>query len=273
MLVERLKHLMKTIEFHFSAFFLLGVVTIPFVFHAFNSQSIYESMLEPANQQYILFRNSQLMIPDIFVWIIVPSVSALCIFGMLKYHEISSMGGYFLQRTSRIRYYFGGFVIAFIVPFALFFISLALNQLLCIIAYPMSSFVSASGSLNIKEFPGVSYLLFPEMFVNKPYLYNFINIFLVSLTAGCFSLLFYSFVTLKPSKRNVFFIFPFMFYLVVALFVTLIGKFSYIPAYYLYANNGMDNLNFPYFVGFLCAILLISLFLTIYKVLIEKDEL
>ncbi|WP_459129574.1 hypothetical protein [Guggenheimella bovis] len=271
MIRERVKHLMKTMEFHFSAFFLLAFVTIPFVFHAIKSQSISEVILEPANQQYILFKTSSFMVPDIFIWILIPSVSALCIFGMLKYNEISSMGGYFLHRTSRFRYYFGGFVISFSVPFVLFFLSLALNQLLCIIAYPWSSY--SNGSFNLTEFRGLRYLLFPEMYINSPYLYSFTNIFLVSLTAGCFSLLFYSLVTLKPSKRNVFFIFPFMFYMAASLVAALVGNFGYIPAYYLYANNGLDDMDLSVFVGFLGVMLLISLILTSYRVWFEKDEL
>jgi len=176
-----------------------------------------------------------------------------------------------IVRCKKSKYLLAKGLVVYTSGFIVIFIPLIVEQVLCLFVSPIT------GRLDILhtkayEFPFVKYIQFSEMFVNHPYLRNFLIISLASLFGGSISLFSYALSFINKKSRLFVVAFPGILYIAYNLVVEFFDERWLGLSYYLYSSVTFSGRT-SYIIIVLAAMTLLSTFIIVSKSMISKDEL
>jgi len=176
-----------------------------------------------------------------------------------------------ITRCEKSQYLLAKGIVIFISGFIVIFIPLVFEQIFCLFASPIR------GGLDLTHWPAYTsplteYLQFGGLYVNHPYLRNFLLIVLSSWFGGGISL--FSYALSYVNKKNRLFIVaaPGILYIIYNFIVEFVGVRSIGLMYYLYSSMTFSGSTTLYIVV-LAGMVLLSSAIIFGKKIVSRDEL
>ena len=155
------------------------------------------------------------------------------------------------------KYYISKIIVVFTLGFVVFTVPFLLEHILNYIIIPLG------GGNTITNWPrytdmyfwmGSNYL-FPSIFVDSPFLYLLLSIFLTGVFGGCASVFISSFAVFKVPFKVLFFLPLYMFIYVVTILAEKIGVKSYVLDLYILAFDAVPDKNIYYYFAIMAVLM------------------
>lgn len=134
-----------------------------------------------------------------------------------------------LTRTNTWPYLWAKAIVAFVITFFAFSIPLLLNQIFCLVAFPIqgfdNNFALPPYDIGIQNY--TSGFMFDLLRIQSPLLYNLLYMFLISLAASLFALFTYGAFFVFKKNRFATIAGVFVLYLVANVAVSALGSFGF----------------------------------------------
>lgn len=199
------KIVVKRNEFKIVLFLCSLLTIISFVMNMTYVSGLDPSMINAASEMWVgisgrAFRGILLFIMPIFAAVPFSDI----------YYDFSKSGfsNLLLTRMNKYRFLLTTGIIVFISGAVVLMIPLILNQILCLIAFPLNN------SFSINTSYGIDSLFYP-ININSPYLYNLIYTIIISIFSGSFSVLSYIISLFYKKSRISVVLIPFVLYIIV----------------------------------------------------------
>ncbi|MGI6600118.1 MAG: hypothetical protein ACOX3F_10560 [Kiritimatiellia bacterium] len=259
--------LLKRKEFLYVFTISLLFMLIAFFVDCFNLFQKDIMYIPPANQLWVGFDNQ---FGEAFYIFLLPLLPALA---YADTHYLNNKTGAYkniLTRCRKSNYILAKGLVVFATGFAVIFAPLIVNQLLYFIIAPLSS------SKNILNWPAYMFIpthnmVFRNLFLNSPYLYNVIYMILASLVGSIAALMSYAISFVTNRSRLVIVAMPLVIYLIYNFVNALLISGKYCLNYYL-IGIGVPGLRAQYFFTVLLVIFIVSITVIFFRNL-HKDEL
>ncbi|MBO8170190.1 MAG: hypothetical protein H0Z35_13605 [Thermoanaerobacteraceae bacterium] len=225
--------------------------------------------IPPANQLWVGFDSR---IGDLFYMFLLPLLASLAYADTYYLNNRLGVYKYILTRCHKKNYVLAkGIVVAF-SGFIVIFVPLLINQLLYFIIAPLNS------SKNILGWPAYMFIetknmIFANLFLNSPYLYNILYMVLAGIVGSLAALTSYAISFITNKSRLIIVATPLVIYLVSSFVSALLGRANYCLVYYLQGFTTISGLNATYFFVVLIMSFILSISIIIFKNMIAKDEL
>ena len=181
----------------------------------------------------------------------------------------------YITRMDRKPYYYSKLIVVAVSALLITILPLVINQLLCLIAYPLKEFSSYyTGSVyDIQVADELRRVIFPNLYMNSPLMSNIIQVFFVGVFGAVSGILSYA-ITLHYQKNYLIAVGSTTILNLILLFgFQLIGLQLLTPYEYFNASPYTQGRNPYFFLGMMIALMLISSFLIVKKIRRKKDIL
>ncbi|MFL0194084.1 hypothetical protein ACJDU8_00545 [Clostridium sp. WILCCON 0269] len=152
-----------------------------------------------------------------------------------SYYVDSHTGVYknIITRVNKRHYIISKAIVILTVTFFVFFIPLLLNQLLCLITYPVEgidhNYCFPAYDIGYQNY--TANWLFELTRFNNPFLYNVIYMIIISIFASLFGLIGYIISLIYNKKRFIIVIAPFILNIVIEIFIDILGRIFNFESY------------------------------------------
>ena len=142
-----------------------------------------------------------------------------------------------VSRISKDKYIFNKVVVISTISFATILYMFVLNELLCIIAFPINGIANSFGNPSFKKsYISDSFLALIKL--NNPYMYDFIMIFIYSIISSLHAILSFSISLFFKHKRVVFMIGYFLVCQAIDMLFQVLGIYEFHIDNIINSNNG-----------------------------------
>lgn len=265
-----LKNMFSRKETKFAFTFMIGLILISTIENSLNMYGMDISKIySPANGWVGYADILQIQSFQIFYVILIFIISAIVYSDIPLVNKKNNISNIIIARSNRGKYYISGAIATFIGAFAVIFVPLIISQCISLVMFPFSG-----KNIDLINTPSWNFFiddknwLFPSIFYNHTYLYNFIFIFYASLVSGIFSFLSYSIAMCIRKAKLIAICIP---TLLVLLFGTLNPLYSI--SYYIYPSFGFSLRSYEVFFFVPIIVLVISIIIFTFKLLIKQEDL
>jgi len=267
----QIKILITRKEFQYSFTLMLFFVATAFIINCFSLYGKEITSVQAANQLWFGFSQYSSAVSSIVFIFVLPLISSMA-FADTYYTEMNT-GIYknILTRCKKSNYIISKGIITFVSGFLVVFIPLLLSQFLSLIIAPVNSCIDVT-NLPSFIFMHTENMVFQELFLNHPYLYNFLYIVISGIFGAVLALLSFALSFLPIRSRLLIIATPTVLYIVQAFISTLLFGAMYALCYYLFPFVGIRGLEPMYFFSVVSGTLVFSVIIITVKSIFIKDE-
>lgn len=258
------KNLISRSEFFisFTLMLLFSIISV-----VINASDIYGKSIDnviSASDLFMINSHSGRILSGMIIMVLLPVIASVPFSDSYYIDKKSGIYLSVLTRTSQLNYIFSKAIVTFLSAFIVLFIPLLLNQILCLIMGPVSSFCDLSGWPAYETSRLNEHIYFWTNFENNTYVMNFIYILWASIFGGFMALFSFAFSFLTE-KRVLIITIGTIIYSISNFLLSLLNLDNWVFATYLDVTKS-ERWNFNSFI--IIHILLLSF---IVGVLIKKN--
>lgn len=259
-------------EFQFAFTAMLSFVSLAFIINCINLYGKDISYVFPANQIWVGFSISSMIISNVLYLFILPFISSIAYSDTYFIDYNTGIYKNIFTRCNKYIYFLAKGITVFSAGFIIIFIPLLVNQLLSLIPAPLKSCADITNWPSYLFLP-IKDMIFPNLFLYNPYLYNFLYMLIPALFGGIMALLSYSLsFYIKKSRLLVVSIVGIL-YVAENFLGSLLFDEGHSLFNYLFAFSFVKCLNENFFFSFMILCFILSIGIIIIKNLLIKDEI
>ena len=181
-----------------------------------------------------------------------------------------------ITRETAKSYLYSKFAVNAIVGFLIAILPFALNQILCLIAFPgITNAVDNTGIYNMPFDWNMAqdYVLFPDIAMNFPLTNNILHILMMGFWGMALSTLSFTIGLFGRINRLIVLVFTTVLWLLMVLLFAKSDTIYLLPAYYLFAAPMVKGLTFQMFCIYIVILIFFNVVVTAVYALLKKDIL
>lgn len=221
---------------------------------------------------FFIGRNQSSIFNSIFYIFLFPLISAFSYSDVFLIEKSNNLYNYYITRTNKLKYFVSKIFVVLSSGMIVILIPLLISYLLSYIAAPIYNSIDFTNVPSDYYQPITDYIMFPNIYVNNPYLHNLIFIIIPCIFGMLFALLAFSISTLRKTNKLFILIIPTILMLIESFILGVLRLDNYSLVRYLYSGANIRGYSSNIlFVNFFI-LLILTITILSFK-LREKDTL
>lgn len=269
------KLLLSRKEFFYTFTIMMVLISIGFLSKCFSLYGRDIAKVYPASQLWFGwisdFSKIARLISELFYMFALPFIASLAYSDTYFIDYNTRMIKNIIIRCNKKDYIISKTVVVFASGFIVIFLPLVIEQILCFFVAPVSGRFDI---LHTKayQFPYIKAMQFPVLFINYPYLSNFLFAVIAGMFGACISLVSYSISFINKKSRLLVVAIPGIVYVVYNFIVEFLNMRHLSLLNYLYSCVTFVG-NTSYLLKVMAGMIIISGIIILGRNLVVKDEL
>ncbi|SFP80702.1 hypothetical protein [Caldicoprobacter faecalis] len=256
--------LLKRREFNIVLTIEVVLISILFILTSITYYKGYTSELPSAYQMWIGYRNGNFsFVGDIYYLFFLTLPASIAFADTYLGDKKERVLNFIVSRCNKSSYILSKGIVTFFSGFIVIFLPLLLNQLLCMVAFPLYTVSEVNGGNPAYDRYYLTRLYFQGLHTISPYLHNLWFMFLDGVFGGVVAIFSYAISFFRKVNRYTVVVLPTVLYFTQNFVFALLGNANYCLTYYLYPTTGVKGLDYMVFMCIMAVLLMTSIFVII----------